>query len=179
MWETPEDMTALQHLLDLSFHSASTHLTSIMTAERRLSAARLVAELPSPAVLNVATVTAAGEPRVSAVDGHFLHGQWYFTTSADSPKARQLRARPAISASFTPRDGLGVFCHGRAALLEGAAKQLLRQHFTATYGEDPETWGSIAYLRIDASWMVAFAMTDEETVRIEAEKAARNKPPAT
>jgi general stress protein 26 len=132
MRETQEELTALQSLLDASFARASAHLTSIMTPERRLSAQRLVAELPSPAVLNIATVTAGGEPRISAVDGHFLHGHWHFTTAADSPKVRQLRARPAISASYTPRDGYGVFCHGRAALLDGTDRQMLREHFIAT-----------------------------------------------
>jgi hypothetical protein len=173
MRETTAELTALQDLLDLSFANASAHLASIMTPERRLTAQRLVAELPSPAVLNIATVTAAGEPRISAVDGHFLHGQWYFTTAAGSPKARQLLARPAISASFTPRDGFGAFCHGRAVLLDGAQKQKLREHFTDTYGDDPENWGSIAYVRVDASWLVAFAMTDDELAKIEADRAAR------
>ncbi|MDQ2748809.1 MAG: pyridoxamine 5'-phosphate oxidase family protein [Actinomycetota bacterium] len=173
MWETTEELTAVQQLLDHSFEQASQHLLAIMTPERRLTAEQAIAELPSPAVLNLATVTAAGEPRLSAVDGHFLHGHWYFTTDAGSPKARHLRARPAVSASFTPRDGFGVFCHGRAVLLDGAEKQMLREHFTSTYGSDPEDWGSIAYVRLDASWLVAFAMTDAEMVKIEADKAAR------
>lgn len=173
MWETAEESTALQNLLDTSFDQASEHLRAIMTPERRLTAERVIAELPSPAVLNLATVTAGGEPRVSAVDGHFMHGHWYFTTDAGCPKARQLRARPAVSASFTPRDGFGVFCHGRAVLLEGTERQMLRDHFTATYGDDPENWGTIAYVRLDATWLVAFAMTDEETAKIEAERLVR------
>lgn len=107
--------------------------------ERRLSAERLAAEIPSPAVLTIATVTARGEPRVSAVDGHFLHSCWHWTTAAESPKARQL----------------------------------LRDHFVETYGGDPEEWGSIAYFRIDADWLVGFAMTDAEMEQIEADKAAR------
>ena len=80
MWETSDELAAVQHLLDVSFERASEHLLSIMSPERRLGAERLVADLPSPAVLNIATVTARGEPRISAVDGHFLHGHWYFTT---------------------------------------------------------------------------------------------------
>jgi pyridoxamine 5'-phosphate oxidase-like protein len=176
MWETPEELIALQHLLDASFAGASAHLTSIMTPERRLPAERLVGQLPSPAVLNIATVTAAGEPRLSAVDGHFLHGQWHFTTAVDSPKARQLRARPAISAGFTPRDGFGVFCHGRAESLDSTARQMVREHFIATYGVEPESLGSIAYFRIDARWLVAFAMTDDEMAAIEADRAARQQP---
>lgn len=156
MRETDQELAALQNLLDDSFGRASEHLLSIMTPERRLAASALVEQLPSPAVLNIATVTAGGEPRISAVDGHFIHGHWYFTTAADSPKARQLIARPAISASYTPRDGYGVFCHGRAVLLDGEERHMLREHFLATYHADPEDWGSIAYFRIDAPWLVAF-----------------------
>jgi pyridoxine/pyridoxamine 5'-phosphate oxidase len=173
MRETSEELDELQRLLDDSFARSSSHLLSIMEPQRRLSAERLAAELPSPAVLNIATVTARGEPRVSAVDGHFLHGRWHFTTGADSPKARQLATRPAISASYTPKDGYGVFCHGRAVPLEGADRQLLREHFMATYGSDPEEWGGIIYVRIDPDWMTAFAMTDEEMEQIEADRAAR------
>jgi pyridoxine/pyridoxamine 5'-phosphate oxidase len=172
MRETREELDALQRLLDESFTRSSSHLRSIMEPQRRLTAERLAAELPSPAVLNIATVTARGEPRVSAVDGHFIHGRWHFTTAADSPKARHLAARPAVSASYTPRDGYGVFCHGRAALLDGPERQLLREHFTATYGSDPEGWGGIVYVRIDPDWMTAFAMTDEEMAQIEAASAA-------
>jgi hypothetical protein len=167
--ETPDELQALQDLLDASFARASDHLKSIMTPERRLPAERLVADLPIPAVLNIATTTAKGEPRLSAVDGHFLHGHWHFTTAADSPKARQLQARPAISASFTPRDGFGVFCHGTVVELRGGPREALRAHFSETYGSDPESWGDgIAYCRIDATWLVAFAMTDAEQAEIDA-----------
>lgn len=174
MFETPEELGHLQALLDRSFAAASEHLRSIMTEQRRLSAARLVDELPSPAVLNVATVTARGEPRISAVDGHFLHGHWYFTTAAPSPKARQLRARPAVSAAYTPRDGFGVFCHGTAAELPpGPERQMLIDHFVATYGQSPEVWGDIFYARIDASWLVGFAMSDQELAEALAQRPER------
>src|SRR6476469_5298203 len=162
MDETDEELDALQRLLDDSFARASDHLTSIMTPPRRLDARRLVAELPMPAVLNIATVTARGEPRISAVDGHFLHGAWHFTTEATSPKARQLRARAAISASYTPRDGFGMFCHGSAVLLEGAEQQVLRTHWVGVYGGAHQDPGTIAYYRLQAAGLLAFAMTPEE-----------------
>lgn len=172
---TADELTVLQELLDRSFAAASSHLTSIMEPHRRLSAERLVVDLPCPAVLNIATVTARGEPRISAVDGHFLRGHWYFTTAGDSPKARQLRARPAISASFTPRDGYGVFCHGRATELEpGDERQMIADHFVEVYGMTPEDLAaSIYYARVDADWMVAFAMTPEEEAEAERRRAER------
>lgn len=184
MKETTDELAGLQNLLDISFDRSSHHLTSIMEPHRRLTAARLVAELPSPAVLNIATVTAKGEPRVSAVDGHFMHGHWYFTTAAASPKARQLRARPTISASYTPRDGFGVFCHGRIEELgPGTERQLVIDHFVETYGQSPQEWDTeILYARIDAVWMVAFAMTPEEEAEMakaQADREARRAAGAT
>ena len=169
------DLDALQDLLDASFAHASEHLRSIMTPQRRLNAERLVAELPCPAVLNIATVTARGEPRISAVDGHFLRGHWYFSTDGTSPKAVQLAARPAISASFTPRDGFGVFCHGRAvALPTGAERQMVGDHFAEVYGQSFEDFGvGIFCARIDPDWMVAFAMTPDEEAQIERDRQER------
>ena len=169
------DLVALQQLLDASFARSSAHLRSIMEEPRRLSAQRLVAELPCPAVLNIATVTARGEPRVSAVDGHFLDGAWQFTTDASSPKTRHLIARPAISASYTPRDGYGVFCHGTAVLLDGAERAALHAHFVEVYDADPDQWGDIAYFRIEAHWLTAFAMTDAEMREIEAQRERKKR----
>jgi hypothetical protein len=169
--EKPEEIIELQRLLDASFGRSSAHLHSIMEPQRRLGAERLSVELPSPAVLNIATVTARGEPRVSAVDGHFLHARWYFTTMPESPKARQLADRPAISASYAPRDGYGVFCHGSAVFLDGEEKQSLLDHLGSTYGTAPEDWADVAAYRIEPDWMTGFAMTDEEMVQIEAHRA--------
>jgi hypothetical protein len=172
--ETPAELAQLQALIDRSFASSSAHLRGIMEPSRRLTADRIVADIPSPAVLNIATVTRRGEPRISAVDGHFLHGHWYFTTAGDSPKARQLAARPAISASYTPRDGYGIFCHGRAALVDGEERQTLIEHCTRVYGQSPETFGEgIAYQRIDASWLVGFAFSEEEMAAFLKEREER------
>jgi hypothetical protein len=175
MRETPEQLAELQRLIDASFASASEHLRGIMAPERRLSARQIVADLPSPAVLNLATVTVRGEPRLSAVDGHFISGHWYFTTAGNSPKAVQLAARPAVSASYTPRDGYGIFCHGAAVLLDpGDERQMVIDHFVATYGQSPEEFGEgIAYVRIDAHWMVGFAFDEAELAKLTADRAER------
>jgi hypothetical protein len=169
MKETPDELEALQQLLDDSFAQSSEHLLSIMEPHRRLTAQRLVDEIPSPAVLNIATVTAKGEPRVSGVDGHFLHARWHFSTLADSPKAHHLAARPAISAAYTPKDGYGVFCHGKAVLLGGAALEALLEHLISVYGAAFEELGEVTAYRIEPHWMTAFAMTDEEMAEFKAD----------
>ena len=71
-----------------------------------------------------------------------------------------MQARPATSAAYTPRDGYGVFCHGRALLLDRATPEftVLHDHCVRTYGQSPDEWGpDIAYFSIDASWLVAFS----------------------
>jgi general stress protein 26 len=176
MYETDAELGDLQQLLDRSFAASSEHLRSIMTPERRLDSRRLVAEVDGVCVLSIATVTAHGEPRISAVDGHFLHGQWFFATAGDSPKVRQLAVRPGISASYTPKDGLGVFCHGQAHRLQRGSAQFeaLDRHWKVMYGASFDTLGDdIACLRIDARWLVGFAMTDAEVTEMEAGVAAR------
>jgi hypothetical protein len=47
--------------------------------------------------LAISTVTARCEPRISAIDGHFLHGRWIFGTDRSAAKAQHLDARPAVS----------------------------------------------------------------------------------
>ena len=97
MLETSEETAALQSLLDASIARATGHLRAIITDERTLTAELLVGLLTGMKVRSVATVTAAGEPRISAHDGHLLHGTWTFSTSGTSAKAKHLAARPAVS----------------------------------------------------------------------------------
>ena len=51
---------------------------------------------------------------------------------------------------------------------------MIIDHFVATYGMSPEKMATgIYYARIDASWLVGFAMTPEEEAAIEKQRAAR------
>lgn len=73
MKETVEELSELQRLLDASHQAATAHLRSIITRQVALTAEELVRALSGMRTINLATVTARGEPRISAVDGHFLH----------------------------------------------------------------------------------------------------------
>ena len=111
--ETPEELHALQHLLDRSFATAGAHLRSIAEQTPPARAEELVALLPGMQTIDLATVTAAGEPRVAPVDGHFLKGRWYFGSATNSRRAQHLAARPFASAAHTRGEGLCVVVHGR------------------------------------------------------------------
>lgn len=174
MYETPDELAWLDDLLTRSLHGASEHLRSIVTeGERTLDAAQAASVLTGMRTLAVATVTKAGEPRISGEDGHFLHARWVFTTSGSAVKARHLRARPALSVAHIVGDDLGIFCHGQAEFLtpDHADFAPIEDRLSAHYGSSPSSWGDdIVYLRVQPHWMVAYAFAKD---RLLAEAAGR------
>jgi general stress protein 26 len=157
MYETPGDLARLQSLLDSSHDRATEHLRSIINDDRTLSATQIVALLHGMKVVTVATVTAKGEPRISAMDGHFLHGTWTFSTSRTSAKARHLARRPAVSVAHVDGEALAVFSHGRVVELAGDDLAAVDEHWTAHYGSSPLTWGDVVMWRLEPTWMVGYA----------------------
>jgi hypothetical protein len=160
MKETAAEVTELQGLLDAAYERSTEHLRNIITDPRRLDASELVRVLTGMCTLNLATVTARGEPRISAVDGHFLHARWVFTTSGSAAKARQLRARPAASISYVDGERIGVFSHGQVEFLTAVHPEFaeVEEHLTNHYGSSPSSWGDdIVYCRLQPTWMVGYA----------------------
>ncbi|MBP2329390.1 hypothetical protein JOF56_009775 [Kibdelosporangium banguiense] len=159
MHETPEDLRRTQALIDDSHGRAGAHLRSIMSDPSRISAEELSGLLTGVQVLNVATVTAAGQPRVAPVDGLFYRGQFWFGSSHDSVRFRHLRRRPAISATHTRGEALAVIVHGTAHEVDlgSAAGGPFRDYCLEVYGQDWYSWGApAAYARIDAEKMFTF-----------------------
>jgi len=159
MYEDPADIEWLQHLLTTSLTSASEHMRSIIRPGRTASAADLVARLTGMRTLALSTVSAAGKPRISGVDGHFLRARWVFTTSGTSVKAADMRLRPAVSAAYLEGDTFGVFTHGDAEFLaaDHPDRGWIEDHLTRHYGSSPSTWGpDIVYLRISPKWTVGY-----------------------
>jgi hypothetical protein len=159
MYETPAELASLAALLDASHARSTPHLQEIISGDRRLSAEQIVTALVGMKVLTLATVTATGEPRVSAIDGHFLHGGWTFGTDGRAAKARHIEARPAVSAAHVDGERIGVFCHGTAVRLRpgdpGWTETI--EHWTAHYGQDPTTWGEdVRLYRLEPQWMVGY-----------------------
>jgi general stress protein 26 len=160
MYETPEQIDELQALLDTAHRGSTEHLRNIITDERTLTAAELSKVLTGMRTLSAATVTAGGEPRISAVDGHFLNARWVFTTSGSAAKARHLRARPAISVAYVDGERIGVFTHGLVEFLDESHPDFaaIEAHLTKHYGSSPSSWGDdIVYCRVQPTWMVGYA----------------------
>jgi hypothetical protein len=159
--ETPEDLEALQRLIDSSYAAAGPHLLSIHEPERRLTAAQVAERLEG-----MATVTADCRPIVGPVDGIFYRGGFYFGSSPDSIRFRHIARRPQVSATHLPGEELAVTVHGRAVRVdvqgaEGAGlRRTLLEVYVPRYG--PE-WVQFldsepVYARIDAQRMFAFGM---------------------
>ncbi|MGN9844853.1 pyridoxamine 5'-phosphate oxidase family protein [Nonomuraea sp. H19] len=164
MYETPVELKGLQTLLDASLSRSTSHLRSIINSERTLTAEQLTQVLTGMCTLALSTVTAKGEPRISGVDGHFLHGKWHFGTARDAAKARHLAVRSAVSAAHMRGEDLGVFTHGTAEILnpqdgEPAADWPdLRAYFKDFYGDDFFDWDNdVVYYRLHPHWMTVYA----------------------
>jgi general stress protein 26 len=178
MFETDDDYDVLDALLDRSFATAGGHLTGIISYERRLSARDLGRYLVGIRHFVVATVTKAGEPRCSAVDGLFLHGRLWFSTSGDAVKAVHLEHRAAISAAHVVGDDVGVFLHGHARVLRGGPGEVdaIRHYWTEIYGASPEEWvdtpHDARYVEIVPSSMFTYAFNRDRFEQLVAERVS-------
>lgn len=160
MFETSADLQALQQLLDASYARAGAHLRAIWGEESRLDAKALSSELAGVQVLDLATVTPRGEPRVAPVDGLFFRGQFWFGSAESSARFRNIRANPAVSGAIT--HGLETFLvivHGRAIETDprGADAGGFAEYPRALYDFDWDaTHPDSPYARIEASTLLAF-----------------------
>ena len=168
MHETPDDLTALQGLIDASYATAGPHLLSIHEPERRLSAEQVSERLTGMCLLTLATVTRDCRPIAGPVDGIFFRGAFHFGSADNSLRFRHIRARPQVSATYLPGEELAVTVHGRAVPIDIAApehaalRQALLDVYIPIYGEGWEQEFleavSPAYARIDAERMFTFNM---------------------
>jgi hypothetical protein len=164
MHETPAELEELQALLDASLSGSTSHLRSIINRERTLTAEQLTQVLTGMCTLALSTVTAKGEPRISGVDGHFLHGKWHFGTARGAAKARHLAVRSAVSAAHMRGEDLGVFTHGKVEILnpqdgEPAADWPdVLAYLKDFYGDDLFDWDNdVVYYRLHPHWMTVYA----------------------
>lgn len=143
MHESQNDLARLQSLLDTSYTRAGTHLRSIHTPERRLTAERLAELLTGVCVLDLATVNAAGQPRVAPIDGLFLRGTFWFGSSRSSVRFRHIRRNPAVSAAHTRGERISVIVHGQAHEIDSVSGdyQHLHDYCVEVYGDGYDDWG--------------------------------------
>ncbi|MFI5270012.1 MAG: pyridoxamine 5'-phosphate oxidase family protein, partial [Chloroflexota bacterium] len=161
MYETEQDLSELQTLLDGSYETSGGHLRSIFAPELRLSATEVAGTLKGMQLLNLATVTRACEPRVGPVDGLFYRGHFWFGSSQDSVRFGHIQQRPQVSATHTRGEELAVVVHGRAYIAATVASLAsgsdpdwagFARYAVEVYGERWLNWNAAAsYARIEAT----------------------------
>lgn len=169
MHESPEELAALQALLDRSYAAAGPHMVRIHTPERRLSAEQVAEQLQGMRLLTLATVTADGRPIAGPVDGVFLHGAFHFGSSPDSIRFRHIAKRPQVSATYLPGEELSVTVHGRATTVDikepdGAdLRRAMLDIYVPRYGPEWEEFmdSGPLFARIDAERMYTYSMPAE------------------
>jgi hypothetical protein len=165
--ETPDDLAALQELLDRSYAAAGAHLRRIVTPERRLTAEQVSERLRGMCLLALSTATRDGRPVVGPVDGVFFRGAFHFGSAPDSVRFRHIRARPHVSATHLPGEELAVTVHGRAVPIDvstGPFREALLEVYVPRYGPEWEhdfLDRGPSYARIEPERMFTFHMPAE------------------
>jgi uncharacterized pyridoxamine 5'-phosphate oxidase family protein len=160
MYETDEELRALQDLLDASYARAGAHLRSIWGSETRLEAEAVSVELVGVQILDLATVTPRGEPRVAPVDGLFFRSHFWFGSAENSARFRNISTNPAVSGVVTR--GLETFLvivHGHAVEIDPRGRDAggFADYPRELYDFDWDAAHPTApYARIDAHAMLAF-----------------------
>ena len=168
MHERPEDIAALQAVIDASYAAAGRHLAEIHAPERRLDATALAERLTGMRLLVLATSTRDGRPITGPVDGIFYRGRFHVGSAPDSLRFRHIRERSQVSATHLPGEHLAVTVHGTAEVLDINAaehaelKQTVLDIYVPRYGE---RWADMleqgaTYARIEPRRMLTFAMDE-------------------
>ena len=167
MHERPEDLAAMQAVIDDSYAQANAHLLAIHEPERRLDAAGVAAALTGMRLLVLATTSGEGRPISGPVDGVLYRGQLHFGSSPDSVRFRHIREHPEVSATHLPGEHLAITVHGTAEVIDVATpehaefRQTLLDIYLPRFGDD---WLTIleggTFARIHPRRIFTFAMPD-------------------
>ena len=155
----------MQALLDVSYNRSGEHLRMIWGPDARLPAQQVSSELVGVQILDLATVTPKGEPRVAPVDGLFYRGHFWFGSAQTSARFRNIRANPAVSGVVTR--GLETFVvivHGTAVETDprGPAAGGFARYPRELYDFNwDEVHPDAPYARIEAHTMLAFRRASE------------------
>jgi hypothetical protein len=173
MYETDEDLAAMQAVMDESYTRGGEHLLAVHEPRWRVTAAEVAERMQGMCLLVLATSTADGRPLTSPVDGFLVRGRFCFSSSPESVRFRHLRQRPAVSATHLPQEEFAVTVHGTAREIdfeddEDEIASALRQACLEQYGEAWLQWSDGAvFAAIEPERLLAFrideaALTDEE-----------------
>jgi hypothetical protein len=158
---SPDELAALQGLLDASGRSGGAALREAFEPEgHMLSAAQLAAYFDRVRPFAVATVTDRGEPRVAPVGAVFYRAMFHIPTADYARRVVHVRHRPVISVTHFVLGSIAVIVHGRAEILTASHpdfETLEALHDGGAWWREIRAKGSGVYLRVDAERAYSWA----------------------
>ncbi len=119
----PEALESLQRVLDHSRAQAGQAVRDTFDhADRRMSAAELVAFWNSTRLKAMATVSQRGTPHVAPVHAEFVNGRLRSTIYENAVRRRDLRRNPQVALTTWGPDGATAIVYGRARELPGSGR---------------------------------------------------------
>lgn len=167
MRETAEDLRELQDLLDQSIDQAGPFLkSSFEMPDHSLSAQQIVNHLEGLPTISLASVTAAGEPRVAPIGAILYRGRFHAPTVRSGARVRHYERRPALSATYYEGIDLAIIMHGRATIIDEADPSFapVDAELQRMTGESVLEWESTdgVYVRVDPDVIYTFARYPEQ-----------------
>ena len=165
MRETASDVEFLQRLMDETLADISPHMASIVSPDKRLRASQVVRYLQGIKYVAFASVTPAGEPRVSPLDSVLVRGRFTLSTDSSAARVANLRQNPACSLVHMVGDAVAIVVHGRVEWIDRSHADYDEIHsaWTSAYGSDPHSWGNdIVLFRAEPAAMWAYGQNPND-----------------
>ena len=130
-----------------------------------LTAKQIVKLLEGMKTVAVAAPSPTGDPLVAPMDGWFLHGKFFFSSSADAVRIKGLRHLPRASSAYFDGERFLINAHGPVTLMfkghpeVGEIDGIFRQHYESSAFD----WSDDGvYVRLDADRFFTHSRTPEE-----------------
>jgi hypothetical protein len=161
LYETEDEMAALEGVLERSMSKSGEHLSSLFGVGQWLSADQVAHHLQGLRAIALATVNSRLEPRVAPMEAVLVHARFYVAVESESSRVRQLTRRPAVSLTYTREDDVLITVHGNALIVHKGEPEFagVGAEYHARYGGDlPDT---VVFVRIEPTFIVAYALNPE------------------
>jgi general stress protein 26 len=163
MRETASELTELQRLIDRSLAKTRPHMRAIIhPGKYSLNAKQVVKLLDGMKTVAVAAPAPNGDPLVAPMDGWFLHGKFFFSSSGDAVRIRGLRKRPRASIAHFEGERFLINAHGHAELMFKDHPDVaeIDAIFHDHYGGSAFDWSDEGvYVRLDADRFYTYSRT--------------------
>jgi hypothetical protein len=164
--ETKAELAALQALIDRSHKKLGPHMKGITHPDKyALTAAQVVKLLAGMRTVAVVAPSPNGDPLVAPMDGWFLHGKFFFSSSDDSVRIRGLRKRPRASIAYFAGEKFLINAHGPVVLMFRGHPEVgeIDQQFKDHYESSAFDWSENGvYVRLDADRFFTYSRTPKE-----------------